>query len=284
MLRLPVGLTILFSVFGPGVGEAVVLEYQGSPNQVFTYRFTCAADGELRVGGKTEPVTSQGAVTVVETIVAVSEKKHLKVRFTFPKGHLSSSLGRGVVSVPLVFPPVELTLTPTGNPLAARLVPESSPEAGESAADFADLFTHLRCLSFPPGEVQPGDSWSVTGTLSRPGGTSVQVTGVSRLTGVEEHGGVRCAVIHARVTIPLDSTQKILGLTAKVTGKSIVTSTTYFDLAAGRVRELLGTERAMRTIHLNASGNEAPGNRDSPATIRLDSTTSFTLTLQGVSP
>jgi len=275
-------------------GEEVVLEYKGMPGQVFAYEFTCATDAEATVGGKTEPVASQGTLTVVETIVAVTAQDHLKLRFAFPSGSLSSSLNRHVVSIPLSFPSVEMTMTRSGNPLTVRLVAAKSaagdsPQAPPSpvpTTSFADLFAHLRCLSFPSTAVAPGDSWSMSGALPRPGGKSLQVTGTSRLTGVEEHGGSRCAVIHSQVTIPLESTQTMLGLTAEVTGRSVVTSTTYFDISAGRVRELLGTEHAQRTIRLRPAPKSTSG-KDShapSATMQVDSTTTFAMRLQKSPP
>ncbi|MFQ5809775.1 MAG: hypothetical protein ACE5JM_09175, partial [Armatimonadota bacterium] len=135
-------------------------------------------------------------------------------------------------------------------PASQQLPALGLPGAGAATEpfDLTKFFGTTQNVGFPRQAVTAGSEWSDTATITTAEGVKINVSNRSKLLGLVNYQGRRCAKIRTTFVIPLSMQMAQMGIPFVLSGSEQGTVTTYFALAEGRMIASMGKVRTDITM------------------------------------
>lgn len=266
--------SLVWAVALPLAALAVPLRYQLTVGQDLRYRETMTAKGALVVksalGDQAIPVEVRGEEDrSMKCVEAVADGSFwLESRSLAAKATIIMEGGTQEQQVPGTN--LRLRVKPSGEVLETKQL--ATTQRGESQLDLHldSLVDAARLAQFPEGDLQVGATWDKEIPVRDPSGKKQTAKASSKLKSVKTEGGRSLAEIETRYEVPIPETQGTLqmgglAIPVQVKGKSSGVSTTWWDVAGGRVRTTTGTGKVALELLLVGLATE-------PATSSFDVT------------
>ena len=274
---------IVFLLPHGGGGTALALQYK--PDQTIRYHVTMTMDARLSSSelGVDQPFQGTFDMTFSMHVLSVDANGTATIDLSIDKG--SATFGGQKQPLPRDFQ-AQIQIAKDGRLLSGGGLSEATGSSGFGLPG-SDQFTPL----LPDHPVKPGDVWTKDFDVPFPfGGGSIHYSSRNELVRYEAVDGVRAAVIHSDLTIPLDLTldlRKLLEGTGQSTselprgsnpkivygGDMTVSVTDWFDPVSGQqLKASLNGTMDMRMTFKDFPATDAPTGE-----VRLTGTMSISL-------
>jgi hypothetical protein len=195
VLLLAVGAFAYLSLNRSTGGSALAMSFP--PGQSFTYGLHMNMTGTLKIGAQSSPFTGNVSETLSWKVLSVGA--HGVATVELKASGVSGSFNGQQVKSGTEFT-TQIQVAPDGRVLVGGELTSSTSGSGFDVLG-TDQFTPI----LPDHPVKPGDSWDKSFDQTLPfGGSQLRYTAHNTLDRYENVDGVKTAVIHSAMTIPLD--------------------------------------------------------------------------------
>jgi len=231
----------------PAAAQTVQLFYSLKPGQLLRYQCNVTGQGTTEAAGRRDPITMR-AQFVYEMQVLHIQGDRATVQCRTTDTMIGATYAGQPLPVAVNIPTITVVMDKFGHIISSQVqaAPQSpaSPLAGllggqlmgggsAGSLDVSQLYGQLHLPGFPQRPVRVGEVWQQQAQVMTASGQPIALAWRTRLIGMEDFDGRRCAKLRTAYSFPLDlllsaMLRDILALQGNVQG----TSTMYFDLDA----------------------------------------------------
>jgi len=260
----------------PLAALAVTLRYSFQIGQELNYQETMSASGNLTMDTVLGPqviplqIEATESRTMKATAAAGDDGWWVESRSKSASGTVTMAgqkMDQEVAGVDL-----RMRISTRGDVLEVKQIGAAKGGDGELDLKLDSLLSAARLVSFPPGDVEVGATWSKEIPLRTANGARLTAKANSKLLSLKTVDGRGMAEIETKYDIPIPQTEGSFSLggqalAVQVSGRSTGTSTALWDVAAGRTERNDGTGKL--ELKLTLEGTPASAKFDVDYGIKL---------------
>ena len=231
----------------PAGAQGLQLYYDLKPGQLLRYQCNVTGSGTAEAAGRRDPVTMR-AQFIYEMQVLQVQGDRATVQCRTTDTMVGATYAGQPLPVAVNIPTITVVMDKWGRIISSQVqaAPQavSSPLAGllggqlagggsAGSLDVSQLYGQLHLPGFPKRAVRVGEVWDQQAQVATASGQPIVLAWRTRLVGIEDLDGRRCAKLRTAYSFPLDlllsaMLKDLLALQGNVQGTSVM----YFDLGA----------------------------------------------------